>query len=210
MRAGMTFVFIELMFNFFREIVLTLLKAETVGEAGQKSLGNSVDRTPPGFGLRQSSGALACARARGEGTIKPSSHAPRWKSGRGLPQSKTLRDSRRRGESSARFWSAPVLWRFLHTTARTPPACTSFARQETISPSAHKNHRPYARRVTCSARASARRALAPRCRRRATAGPPGLRPVPAATPAPAGVQPARARRGRCHLPPRLRPIGHPG
>ena len=36
--AGMTFVFIELMVNFFREIMLTLLKAETAGEAGQKSL----------------------------------------------------------------------------------------------------------------------------------------------------------------------------
>src|SRR6266699_984797 len=111
---------------------------------------------------------------------------------------------------SARSWTAPVLWRFLHTTARTPPVCPSFARQETISPSAHKNHRPCLRRVTCSARASARRALAPRCRRRAAAGPPGLPPVPAARPAPAAVQTARARRVRCHLPPRLRPIGHPG
>src|SRR5438876_859665 len=65
-----------------------------------------------GFGLGKASGALAGARASGEGKIKPSSHAPRWKSGRGLPQSKTLRDSRRRGESSASFWTAPVLWRF--------------------------------------------------------------------------------------------------
>src|SRR5438128_391333 len=123
-------------------------------------------KVPPGFGLRQSSGALTCARERGEKKTKPWSHAPRWKSGdglprskrcgdnqgrversartrrssdlgaltastewsagensssvgrarwesgRGLPQSKTLRDNRGRGESSARFWTAPVLWRF--------------------------------------------------------------------------------------------------
>src|SRR6266536_2179514 len=92
---------------------------------------------PAGFGLRQSSGALAWAREE---------HG-RNHSGRRTPQvGKAVEDYRspRRfatieaAGKSARFWSAPALWRFLHTTARTPPVCPSFARQETISPSAHK------------------------------------------------------------------------
>src|SRR6185369_5720755 len=54
---------------------------------------------PPGFGLRQPSGAFPLIARR------------RSKSGRGLPQSKTLREDRG-GRLSARFWTAPVLWRF--------------------------------------------------------------------------------------------------
>src|SRR6266516_4885235 len=93
----MTFVFIELMVNFFREIILTLLKAETVGEAGQKSLGKfsaAIGR------WRKAVAAVAPKRRYG---------APRRR--------KDYRSPRRfarfqaAGES-ARFWSAPVLWRF--------------------------------------------------------------------------------------------------
>src|SRR6266567_6852014 len=122
------------MFNFFREIMLTLLNAETAGKAGQKSLGNfsaAIGRWgKSGRGLPQSKtlrdrrrpwersarfwtapvlwrfGVRTSERRGDDQTVVT---APRWKSGRGLPQSKTLRDSRRRGESSARFWTAPAL-----------------------------------------------------------------------------------------------------
>src|SRR6266516_3804183 len=78
----MTFVFIELMVNFFREIILTLLKAETVGEAGQKSLGKF-------------SAAIGRWRKAVEDYRSPRRFARFQAAGK-----------------SARFWSAPVLWRF--------------------------------------------------------------------------------------------------
>ena len=55
--------------------------------------------SPPRFGLRQPSGAFASG-ASGGGRAKPccQSHPVRGKSGRGLPQSKTLRASRGRVE----------------------------------------------------------------------------------------------------------------
>ncbi len=66
---------------------------------------------PPGFGLRRSSGALAWARARGEGTIKPSS-PPR--AGKAVEDYRTPRRFARIEAAGgfARFWTAPVLWRF--------------------------------------------------------------------------------------------------
>src|SRR6266545_4642343 len=54
--------------------------------------------TPPGLGVRQSSGALApdAGTTNGKARPRPSRGPP--KSGRGLPQSKTLRDSQGRWE----------------------------------------------------------------------------------------------------------------
>src|SRR6266516_4193444 len=100
----MTFVFIELMVNFFREIILTLLKAETVGEAGQKSLGKfsaAIGR------WRKAVAAVAPKRRYG---------APRRR--------KDYRSPRRFARieaagGAARFWSAPVLWRFGSGSRRT-------------------------------------------------------------------------------------------
>src|SRR6266567_2205043 len=55
------------------------------------------------------------------------------KSGRGLPQSKTLRDDRGRRQVRQVLDCASPLALY-HVTARTPPVCPSFARPETIAP----------------------------------------------------------------------------
>src|ERR1051325_3294308 len=70
---------------------------------------HKVPGSQSGLGGRQSSGALWADLK--WPTAEKRTLTLRTESGRGLPQSKTLRESQAAGKS-VRSWSAPVLWRF--------------------------------------------------------------------------------------------------